>query len=40
MVFMATTPGDADSTLLSVIDEQDDGSLPKTTLSRTGQFSK
>ena len=40
MVFMATTPGDADSTLLPVIDEQDDGSLPNRTLSRAGQFSK
>jgi hypothetical protein len=27
MVFMAATPGDADSTTLSVIDEQDDGLL-------------
>src|SRR5262245_42185592 len=35
MVFMATTPGDADNTLLTVIDEQDDGSLPKAALSRT-----
>jgi len=28
------------NTLLTVIDEQDDGSLPKAALSRTGQFSK
>jgi hypothetical protein len=40
MVFMATTPGDPDNTLLPAIDEQDDGSLAKAALSRARQFSK
>jgi hypothetical protein len=40
MVFMATTPGEADSTTLSVIDEEDDASLSCAPLSRTGQISK